>query len=275
MPELPEVQVVINYLNSKVKNQKVLNLEIINDKVLKNSTEKQFYDFLKGETILYLERKGKYLIIHLTNHKIWLVHLRMEGKLFTTEKGAFFDRFHTMVNIELNDYDLRFNDTRRFGTFHILYEKELDTFPELTRVAIDPLNKDFGVDYLYKFTSKSKKHIKTLLLDQSIVSGIGNIYADEILYESEIHPLKIANTLTKEQLIPIVHWSRKILEESIKHNGTTIHSFLINGVDAGDYQNKLRIHNRNIKNCKKCQEGTSFFKVNGRGTFICEKCQKI
>ena len=274
MPELPEVQTVINHLNKKIDGQKILNVEVLNPINLKNCTPEQFKAFLMNETILKLTRKGKYIIIHLTNDKIWLVHLRMEGKLIAALKGSFYNNFHTMVRVELTDWDLRFTDTRRFGTFHILYNWELDDFKELKKVAIDPLDKNFNFNYFAPLVKKSKKHIKTLLLDQSVVSGIGNIYADEILFRAHLHPLKIANTLTDSEIQAIVDVAPTILMDAIKNKGTTIHSFAVDENTTGKYQSKLMVHSHKLKNCKVCGGPLTFTKVNGRGTFICENCQK-
>ncbi len=274
MPELPEVQVVINFLKTKVLNKQIKEVHILIDKILKNCSKKEFEKILLNAAIKDITRRGKYLLFHLDNGYIWIVHLRMEGKFFIVDEISKEQLKHTMGYLVFDDFKLIYHDTRRFGTFHLIKSELLDSFEVLTKVEIDPLNPNFNAKFLFdKIHSKTQK-IKTTLLDQSIVSGIGNIYVDEILFATNIHPETISNKITLKQCEKICNHAREILKASIEHNGTTVHSFKFNGVDSGDYQNYLKIHHPKNKNCKVCNSEIKFIKVNGRGTYLCPKCQK-
>lgn len=276
MPELPEVQVVINSLNEKIINHIFTDINIFVPKIIKNIEIDEFKKSIKNSKIISFNRKGKYIIINLSNEKSWIVHLRMEGKFFVSNQNEYKINKHTIALFHLNNNKtLAFEDTRRFATFDIINTKDINFFLPLSKVNKDPIDSTFSYLDFYNKVSKLNKKIKTTLLDQSIISGIGNIYADEILFDVKIHPETISKNLTKNDCKNICESAKKILLESIKHNGTTISSFKFNGIESGSYQNYLKIHNKKIKNCFNCENKIKFIKINGRGTYICEDCQKI
>ncbi|MDE5599600.1 MAG: DNA-formamidopyrimidine glycosylase, partial [Ureaplasma sp.] len=222
-------------------------------------------------------RNGKHLIFELNNNKYWIVHLRMTGTFSIHDKSLTKDELILSSTIALfyfDDFILRFDSSRKFSTFDIINQYEYDIFLPKSKVNLDPLSDECNKEFLYNQTKKISRPIKTVLLDQSVISGIGNIYADEILFCSKIHPNTPANKLTINDIELIVRFSKEILSESIKHNGTTVHSFSYNGVDSGQYQNYLKIHHSKIKQCPDCDNKVSFIKMNGRGTYYCNKCQK-
>ncbi|MCF0218036.1 MAG: DNA-formamidopyrimidine glycosylase [Malacoplasma sp.] len=276
MPELPEVSCVIqNLKDEKICGLKILNVYNTLDKLFKNCSFTQFKDFVIGETINDISRIGKYLIFHLSNNKVFVVHLRMEGKLFLDDSTDLYDLSHTLVRINFGDKELRYHDTRRFGTFTIYYEDTYQESKEIKKLALDPLQNGFDAQYLKKKIKKSTRAIKTVLLTQEIVSGIGNIYADEILYASKIHPETAANQLSTNDLKQIVNNAKLILEEAILNKGTTINSYLYKKDHTGGFQKFLKVHQKKGKNCGVCNSKIIKIKVNGRGTYLCQKCQKI
>jgi formamidopyrimidine-DNA glycosylase len=275
MPELPEVQTVINELiKEDIINKTFSDLIVYKSKLLKNSTPINLKKFLINESISKIERVGKYLVFKLTHDKILLIHLRMEGKLFYEKNNTDIDKKHLRVVFQFtNGYVLNFFDSRMFGTIHIFKsQKEFEKFPIISHIAIDPLNKSFSVEFLKKAFKNSTKPIKSNLLDQTKVSGIGNIYADEILFESKISPLHKTNKLSENDYANIAKISTKILKEAIKYKGTTISTFAVTREHLGGYQNKLQIHGKKI--CPVCKRHTVFVKINGRGTTYCKYCQK-
>ncbi|MDR1850767.1 MAG: DNA-formamidopyrimidine glycosylase [Mycoplasmataceae bacterium] len=275
MPELPEVQTVINELIKEgILNKTFSDLIVYKSKLLKNSTPTKLKSFLAKESIKNIDRIGKYLVFKLTHDKILLIHLRMEGKLFYEKAGVKVDKKHLRVLfIFSNKYVLNFFDSRMFSTIHIFNsQKEFEKSPIINRVAIDPLNKNFNAEFLQKTFKKSTKAIKTNLLDQTKVSGIGNIYVDEILFSAKILPMKPTNKITKKDYENVAKFSTKILKEALKYKGTTISTFASSREHIGSYQEKLQIHGRKI--CPICKKSTCFVKLNGRGTTYCKFCQK-
>ncbi len=270
MPELPEVETVINYLKNEILDLKIFDINIKNDKFIKNSSKDEFKEFLKNKTIKNISRKGKYLIFELSENSYMISHLRMEGKYFVDDK--LINRKHDYLIFKLsNNKYLSYNDSRQFGTFHISHNPY--ELKEIKKLALDPLEDKFDVEYLYQKSNKSNKNIKTFLLDQSIISGIGNIYASEILFDAKINPFIAANQISKKDIEEIVNSSKKILKLAIKHNGTTIHTFSFGPNKTGDFNNFLKVVYRERKDCFDCHNPIKRIKQQSRSTFYCENCQ--
>ena len=227
MPELPEVTTIINVLKkTTLIGSKIKSVDVLIPKIIKNTAVNKFKHFFVGEEFIDIQRIGKYIIYKLTHDKIFVAHLRMEGKFFYIESKKLTDTKHLMCKFNLeNNYSLVYYDSRMFGTFTIYSTKDYLKSKEISKVAIDPLNKDFIGEFLFKKIQKINRPIKTVLLDQSIVSGIGNIYADEILFQCKIHPLTKVKYLTLEECKMISKYAKSILLDAIKHKGTTIFSY--------------------------------------------------
>lgn len=277
MPELPEVTTIINRLKeTSLLNNKIIDVKFYKTKLLKNCTPKQFKNFLVNEKIIDINRKGKYILISLTNNKHWTVHLRMEGKLFYEPLSNHIMNNHLMVELIFkNKHYLGYYDSRMFGTFNIYHSyNEMINSRELNNVAIDPLDKSFDAKYLFDKINKINRAIKTVLLDQHIVSGIGNIYADEILFKAKIHPQTLAKSITLDECRLIDKYAKIILKDAIKHNGTTVFSFKFDKSHSGEYQEYLQVHTKKDMPCPICGAKIVKIKVNGRGTYFCPNCQK-
>lgn len=275
MPELPEVQTLINNLIEEgVCDKKITDVEVYMSKLLKNIKLNDFKKTLIGSKIKRIERLGKYLLFILDNKKVMAVHLRMEGKLFFQNSDELFDKKHTLLIIKMNKMELRYHDTRRFGTFHIYNENDYLKSNELSKIEIDPLNQNFDWKFLKNKISMKNKVIKTALLDQSNISGIGNIYADEILFASRINPTKGCKELTDNDFKNIENHARRILKLAVENKGTTIFSYLFKKDQGGQFQKFLKVHLKKGKPCPRCKTIIEKMKVNGRGTYYCPKCQK-
>lgn len=270
MPELPEVETVRRILNQSIVGKKILDINIRYGKIIQNTSIEEFKNSLIGETFINVNRKGKYLICELNNYYL-IVHLRMEGKFFLMHDEELSKHDH--IIFIFSDSNLRYNDTRKFGTMH-LFKKDIDIYNvyPLNNVGLEPFDEGFTVDYLKSNLSHNTRAIKTALLDQSIVAGLGNIYVDEVLFMSNINPTTSANKITDEQLKKIINNSKIVLEKAIKLGGTTIRSFQSRHDITGRFQNELLVHTKEI--CPICHSKIEKIRVGGRGTYYCPNCQK-
>lgn len=273
MPELPEVQTIINFLNKNINNIEITNVFVKNKKFLKNINENDFENKIKNSHFKNIYRIGKYLIFDLSNNLKMVVHLRMEGKFFIDENNLE-KRKHDYIIFELkNKKFLCYNDSRQFGTFHVV--DELDNLKEIKKIAIDPLDEKFDFDFLNSKINKSKKNIKSLLLEQTIVSGIGNIYASEILFDCKINPFLRGCDLKVTDIKNIVKSSKKILNLAIENHGTTIHSYKVSKNEKGNFQQFLKVVSRENKKCFNCNNLIKRIKQQSRSTFYCSNCQNV
>ena len=271
MPEFPEVHVVIEKLKVKVLAKTIESVEIFRKQTIEGDPL-EFANRLKGATIRDIEQVGKFLVFHLSNKNVMISHLRMEGKYFFKEEDASYGK-HDLVVFHFSDNTkLIYNDTRRFGRMSVESKSNYMDVPPLNNVGPDPFKmKDASL--LEKAYKNKTIPIKTALLDQSIMSGLGNIYTDEVLFMSRVHPETPAKLVSRQKLEEILIISRDVLKEAMLAGGSTIHSFSSDGI-AGDFQVNLQVYGKKDDTCPNC--GTKFRKifVNGRGTTYCPKCQK-
>ncbi|MBN4089342.1 DNA-formamidopyrimidine glycosylase [Mycoplasma enhydrae] len=272
MPELPEVRVVIKALKEKILNKTIAELEILKPKLFKEKPIETFRQKLINSTIKNIENKGKYIIFHFNNDGVLISHLRMEGKYrFFEQKTK--NHKHTMAKFIFNDgTELHYLDSRMFGTLYLRNNINWNATLPLSKLAPEP--SQINIEDLYKEISKSTTAIKTKLLDQTLVAGLGNIYVDEALFASKIHPATKAKNIPITKLKEIIDNGAKIMEKSYQFGGTTIHSYESLNKQIGSYQNYLQIHSDKIKNCLICKNETTKIKINGRGTYLCSNCQK-
>ncbi len=275
MPELPEVETVRKYLEENIISQKVNEVKLFSKKSLRNVKEKDLQR-LVGQQIISIDRKAKHLIIRFKNDYI-ICHLRMEGKffIFDSEKkmNESVNRNHDVLLIKTNKSFILFQDTRKFATVD-LFDNSIDYEVNnvLSKVAPEPF--DLNAEELYNKLSKKRIAIKSALLDQGIISGIGNIYVDEILFATKIHSLTPSNEISLQKCKEIIKESRRILKKAIELKGTTIKSYTSSLGVEGKYQNYLKVHQQLGNNCKTCNSPIIKIKVGGRGTYLCEVCQK-
>lgn len=261
MPELPEVQAVVDSLQ-QLKNQTICTINIVKPVVL---PEKEiFIKKIINKNIIDISRRGKYIIFKLNSGYI-IGHLRMTGKIYI--KNDFEYKKHTHVIIKTDKYQFVFEDTRRFGKLE--WVESLDFLEK--KLGLEPFDKN--LDNIFFSKIKKNKPIKAVLLDQTIIAGIGNIYADEILFASKISPKKIANKLTLKEADLILENTRIILAEAIKHKGTTVINFSYGGEEIGNFFKKLKVYGRKNLKCLECSRILIAIKVTGRTTVYCVNCQ--
>ena len=287
MPELPEVEIVKRSLKNKVNYKKIKKI-IISNRNLRFKVEKNFESILEGRSIIDVSRFSKYIILTLDNYIYCLIHLGMSGTLHLinykknekiTNMSFYHSKIlpikHNHIKIKFSKFMIVYNDPRRFGFFKILKnEKELKNF--FKRLGPEAISSDFNLKYIQNKFSNKKKNIKNFLLDQNFVSGIGNIYANEILFYCKINPFKIARNITYKEINKLVKYSKLILNLAIKYGGSSIRDFKNTKGVTGLFQNEFKVYGKENKNCsrKNCQGKISKFFISNRSTFFCNLCQK-
>ena len=271
MPEFPEVHVVIEKLKIKTLGKKIRSVDVFRDQTIEGNVS-DFKKSLIDATIADIEQIGKFIVFHFDNGRVLISHLRMEGKYFFKEESASYGKHDLVAFHFYGDTKLIYNDTRRFGRMSIENETNYKTVSPLNNVGPDPFKmKDASL--LEKAYKNKTIPIKTALLDQSIMAGLGNIYTDEVLFTTKVHPETPAKLVSRDKLEEILTASKVVLEKAMKAGGSTIHSFASDGI-AGDFQVQLQVYGKKDEVCPNC--GSKFRKifVNGRGTTYCPKCQK-
>ena len=273
MPELPEVETVKNSLKLRLVGKKILSVDIYYDNIIEYPSVEEFRRNIEYQTINDLDRYGKWLMFILDDYYL-LSHLRMEGKYFIRNSNEKIYK-HEHVVFKLDDgTELRYMDVRKFGKMHLIKKEDINKIGPFLKMGLEPWDKNLNIEYLKNKYKNKKLPIKTVLLDQSIIVGIGNIYADEILFLSHVSPFRKCNSLSDLELDNIIKYTREVLEGAIKKGGTTIRSYTsLNGVH-GLFQQELYVHSRDGEKCKICGSNIIKVRIGGRGTYYCEKCQK-
>lgn len=275
MPELPEVETIRRTLKQLVIGKTFANISIRWDEIIQQPDDTEvFIHLLQGETIRDIGRKGKFLLFYLDDY-VLVSHLRMEGKYRITPSDEPLDK-HTHVIFHCTDgTDLRYNDVRKFGTMHVFEKgKELHEKP-LVQLGPDPFEGAYTFEYVNDKLSKTTRMIKAALLDQTIISGLGNIYVDEVLFLSRIHPEKRAHELSDEERKAIWKNARIVLEKAVAVGGTSIRSYVDGHGEMGMFQQELYVYGQTDEPCQHCGTKVEKLKVAGRGTHICPTCQAI
>ncbi len=273
MPEMPEVEQVKKTLAPHVTGKKIQAIDINLDRLIKYPSPEKFISGLLGKTILDVGRRGKYLVLKTDVKQKLIIHLRMTGALIA-QSSTLPAPDYAKIKFELSDgITMWFTDIRTFGTLYLVTNG--DIFIEgYETLGPEPLSTDFTAEYLQLFASKSRKAIKTFILDQRIIAGLGNIYADESLALAGISPLRLANSLSYKEIINLLEAINKVIAQGIKNRGTTFRDYKDGEGHKGNNQNYLLVYGRGGKPCKKCGNILLSTKVGGRGTVYCGNCQK-
>ena len=273
MPELPEVETVKETLKRIILNKKIQKVEVLYPKIIEYPSVEEFINILKDKEIKDINRRGKWLMFNLGDYTL-LSHLRMEGKFFIKQHDDEINK-HEHVIFKFDDNELRYRDTRKFGRMYLYKSDEVNDKKPLNELGLEPWDKTLTSTYLIEKYKNKKLPIKTVLLDQSIIVGIGNIYADEILFLSKINPLTKCSDLSKRDCERVIKNTREVLENAIKLGGTTIRSYESSEGVHGLFQNELYVHSKENENCPICSTKIKKIRVGGRGTYYCSKCQRI
>lgn len=273
MPEKPEVITVVNSLKKLILNKTITDCNVYWDNIIAYPVSDEFCKKIINQRIESINTRGKWIVIGLSKDSL-LVHLRMEGKfMFRNKKDSIGKHEHVELILD-DEISFRFHDVRKFGKMYLLPKDDVYNMKPLNELGYEYYDENLTKEYLYECFKGKKLPIKTMLLDQSIIAGIGNIYDDEILFMSGINPLRKACDVSLEECEKIITNTKIVLEKAIKLGGTTIKSFTSSEGVHGLFQNELLVHSRAGCRCYNCASTILKTKVGGRGTYYCEKCQK-
>jgi formamidopyrimidine-DNA glycosylase len=272
MPELPEVESVRQSLAAVVLKDTIEAVDVYLPKMVKTHAVNDFKKTLKDQTIKAVHRRGKHLIVELSDHLL-MVHLRMEGKFFITPTPQEKNKHEHLRFYLKSGRVLTYEDVRTFGTFHLYDKVAFTTLPPLLKAGLEPFDEGFNGTYLKAQFKLRKSPIKAALLDQTVLLGLGNIYADEVLFKAKVHPLTKASKITLKKAQALAEASQLILAEAVKAGGTMIRTYHNSlGID-GLFQQQLKVHTKEHEPCETCQSLIQRIKVSGRSTYYCPTCQ--
>ena len=286
MPELPEVEIVRQSLNKKIQQKKVKKV-IVRNKNLRIKIPNNFKKFLENKIIEKISRFSKYLIIFFPNNEFCLIHLGRSGTIHLInnrkKKGLtnlsfynspFLPKKHNHVEIIFDNFRIVYNDPRRFGFFQII--KTIDNLKRrFAHLGPEPFDDKFNLDYFQKFIKDKKRCVKDLLIDQKFLSGVGNIYASEILFSSRVNPKKKINLLNNKDCSQIIKNTKKVLLNAIQKGGSSIRNFKNTEGSKGSFQDSFKVYQRENLNCKRigCKGKIIKIVITNRSTFFCNSCQ--
>lgn len=270
MPELPEVETVARRIEKDVVGRTIVSADVYWSRTLAIPSVKKFKQEIVGKEIKSVSRRAKYIVLTLENYNL-LIHLKMSGDL-TVRKGKIKPEKHDRLVLDLKAKtgelsQLAFNDTRKFGRVWFTNQPE----KILGKLGPEPLEKNFTPQWLFENLRKRKRQIKPLLLDQTFLAGVGNIYADESLHIAKIHPQALTNSVTQKQAQALHEAIVSVLKEGIRRNGASF-DWVYRG---GEYQNYFRVYDREDEPCMVCGTKIKKIFVGQRGTHFCPKCQKV
>ena len=287
MPELPEVEIVKQSLKKKVKN-KIIQKVVVKNRNLRFKIHSKFEKHLYKKKIIKVERFSKYLIIIFEDKSGFILHLGMSGTVHLYHKNkkniltntSFYNSLllpskHNHVEIHFKKIIFIYNDPRRFGYFST-FNNQIELKKKFNHFGPEPFSKSFNVDYIIRYLKNKEKNIKSFLLDQKFISGIGNIYASEILYFSKIKPARKAKSLTIDEYKRIFLYSKLVLKMAIKKGGSSIRDFKNISGKMGTFQKNFNVYQRENLNCLKTKCGGIIKKkiISNRSSFFCNSCQK-
>ena len=276
MPELPEVETVVKGLRPIVEDKIITDVEIRVEDLIGYPEDNidKFKEELIGSSISAVDRRGKYIIFELDIDKNMIIHLRMTGKLLVSEVEKYRDK-HTHVIFSLDDgQEIRFNNVRKFGRIYLIDPDHPEQAGGFAELGPEPLSEDLSLEKFKQLFENRRGIIKSLLMNQKFIAGIGNIYADEILFLSGIRPDRTADTLTDMEKEKIYFNMRDILKKGILYGGTTFSDYVNAFGQEGSFQVELRVYQKEGEECFKCGAHIEKTKIGGRSTYYCPKCQK-
>ena len=267
MPELPEVETVVQSIRDKLIGNEFENIEIRWPKVLFNFSKEDFLNTLINRKIQRVDRRAKFIIIGFDDD-ILAIHLRMTGKLYFQNNLSQKKHISAIITMNNGGYFI-FEDTRKFGRFY--YYNSQDYLNN--KLGIEPLSNEFNDIWLKNILHNKKRMIKALLLDQNIIAGLGNIYVDECLWKSNIHPQTVSNKIPFKNILILCKEIKSTLQSSINAHGTTVVNFTFLNGQSGKYSDQLNIFGKEGSPCPRCSHTIKKKKIAGRGTHFCPKCQ--
>jgi formamidopyrimidine-DNA glycosylase len=273
MPELPEVETVCRGLKNILANNRFQEITLYREN-LRVPIPSNLIQTLLGQKIVNIKRRAKYILIILENDIILIIHLGMSGRLtaYDTPRITTLKHDHVIFRFD-NNIELVFNDPRRFGLIELCSIHQMKDFYLFKELGPEPFDEEFSVEYLQVMLKNKKQPIKTAIMDNKVVVGIGNIYACESLFRSNINPNRVASSLTKKELEILITNIKNTLNDAILAGGSTLKDYMTVNGESGYFQNKFFVYGRDNKECFTCESPISKIKQGGRSTFFCSKCQ--
>ncbi|CUH95566.1 Formamidopyrimidine-DNA glycosylase [Propionispora sp. 2/2-37] len=274
MPELPEVETIRRTLADKVSQRVIKKVELLLPRLIKWPGPGEFQAMITGKRIRQLTRRGKYLLFHLDENMVMVVHLRMTGRLYFQHKDEARDKYMRILFTLDNGDVLLYADTRTLGTLYLMEENELWRISGLQHLGPEPLTLEFSLVYFSAMLKKRPGKIKAVLLNQALVSGLGNIYVDESLAQAGIHPERRADCLLDKEIERLYYAVNQVIQAGIDNGGTSFRDYRDGAGRRGSHQEHLQVYGRQAQPCRIC--GTPIVKtvVAGRGTHYCPYCQQ-
>ena len=267
MPELPEVETIRAQLAPRLEGRALVRVEILDPRLTRPYDLFEVVEEIEGDRVIAVERRGKYLILRLESGLVLLVHLRMTGSF------GFAPTSHERAVLELDDGSrLVYRDVRRFGTWLVL-EGDDAALQLARRNGPEPLGPRFTAEWLAARLAARRAALKAVLLDQRVVAGLGNIYADEALWRAQLSPLRPANDLTPEEVRRVHRAIRAALRKGIERQGSTLRDYAAPDGSSGVMQEEFRVYGREHEPCPRCRTPIAKARVGGRGTWFCPRCQ--
>lgn len=272
MPELPEVETIVRRLRLTLIGKKVQSIRVLNPGILRCS-QKIFVKSLTGVIIREIRRKGKFILIDFTPDWTLILHLKMTGQVLIEPRSTPADR-HTQVIFSFfsSNFQMRYRDIRKFGFFDLFHGNSTEAIPYLSRLGPDPF--EISSPQFVRIILSRKRAVKAFLLDQSLISGLGNIYVDESLFQAKIHPLTATDTLSPARIKDLHRIIKKILTQAISKQGSTLKDYRKPDGHTGEFQNYHQVYGRTGYPCPFCHRPIAKTRVAGRGTHYCPSCQK-
>ncbi len=274
MPELPEVEVIRRGLIPHLVGCTIKQVVISNRKLRLPVPRAQLKNLVQGSRVESVDRRAKYLLVNMSSRALMVLHLGMTGRLALFANGTPRVRHDHLRFVLDSGMELRFNDVRRFGSIQVVAPKETGRSEIFAGLGMEPLGPDFSSNYVLKKAKGKLRPIKNFLMDSRVVVGIGNIYANEILFAAGIKPTRGVGSLGKRAWEKVVVACRQVLERAIACGGTTISDYVNSSSKAGYFQCELKVYGRNGEKCQSCGSKINRLVLAGRATFFCPTCQK-
>jgi formamidopyrimidine-DNA glycosylase len=275
MPELPEVEHVVRALRAAITGRRIISAQLKLARIAPDASASQFKQKLRGALVNNVTRRGKYILIELDNNRVLLTHLRMTGKFVSLTIDQSLPRHAHVIFYLDDDRRLVFCDMRQFGRMIVVATSKLGKNRQLCELAPEPLSKEFSLEYFRATLARSRRSLKQLLLDQTKILGLGNIYAAEALFLARISPFAVAATLSRQRAIRLHEAIRKILEEAIE-GGSTLRIDLEEETSSyiGTSERFWRVYERVGEPCVNCGSKIRRVVQGGRSTYFCARCQR-
>ena len=281
MPELPEVETIRRGLQEKIKDKQIKNIAINVAKIVKKPSLEEFITKIKGKKIKKIDRRGKYIIVHLSSEDKLIVHLGMTGLLIypydnNIAKKEINPKHNHIIITFTDNSQLVFNDVRRFGKIYLV--SNINEIKTLSKLGVEPLEDYFTEEVFIQILNKKKNSkVKSFLMKQEFITGLGNIYTNEVLYGSNIHPLRLISSLNQEEVKNLYQQIKLVLSEAIELRGSTVSDKAYRDTDnqKGNYAKKLQVYARKGEICIKCGYPIEVIRIEGRSSFFCSQCQKL